>query len=97
MLSKPSDYHALGYYVGKIAGIRNPVFMGELKNIQTEHLKGLGASLAVSGGVGIYHIVGVTPEAYTLEAAFGAEKPREIISFGERELKQAYDSLSRPV
>ena len=34
-------------------------------------LKHFGAAAASSGGVEMYHIVGVTPEAPTVEAAFG--------------------------
>jgi len=92
-LSEPADYYALGYYVGWIAGIRVPVFKGVFRDIGAEHLKGLGAALAVSGGVGLYHVVGVTPEAPSLGIAFGGEKPQEAITVGKQEIRQAYDAL----
>lgn len=87
------DYEALGYYVGEIAGLDVPVFTGIPREVEAEHLKGLGAALATSGGVGLYHIVGVTPEAPTLKAAFGGEKPKDTISVGKEEIKHGRDLL----
>jgi len=92
-LSDPADYYALGYYIGWIAGIRVPVFKGVFRNVGVEHLKGLGAALAVSGGVGLYHVVGITPEAPTLEIAFGGKKPEETVTVGKQEIREAYDML----
>ena len=40
------------------------------------------------------HIVGVTPEAPTLEAALGANEPKEIVNVGKREIKETYQKLS---
>jgi hypothetical protein len=39
------------------------------------------------------HIVGVTPEAPTLEAAFHGEAPSEFIPFTDATLREMYDSL----
>ncbi len=93
-LSNPADYDALGYFTGEIAGIDVPVFTGIQGNVGLEEFKGLGAALATSGGVGLYHVVGVTPEAPTVEKAFGADDPEETVSFCDDELKEAKEHLS---
>ncbi len=70
-----SDFGALGYLVGKIARDRVPYFVGlEIGSGETGHgeegrgqaaplLRALGAAMAASGAVALYHIAGVTPEA----------------------------------
>jgi len=56
------DYSALGYLTGTLLGTTVPFFKG-IKNPDIESLKALGASCATSGGIALYHIEGVTPEA----------------------------------
>lgn len=59
-----SDLGALGYLIGKAARDRVPYFAGlEVPNPHTTALKALGAAMAASGAVALYHIAGVTPEA----------------------------------
>jgi predicted aconitase len=71
-----TDYGTLGYFAGKIAGQDTPVFVGLPNNPTLEDLKALSAALAASGAVSMFHAVGVTPEAPTVEAAFGGlQKP----------------------
>ena len=56
-----ADWGALGYIVGKIVGGGVPYF--KVKNIPTNNdLKTLGAALASSGSVALYHMENVTPE-----------------------------------
>ncbi len=58
---KGIDYGALGYLVGKIVGDGVPYF--KLKNTPSiNELKSLGAALASSGAVALYHVEKVTPE-----------------------------------
>jgi predicted aconitase len=79
-----ADYGAIGYYVGAIAENRNVVFEGLSRRIPFESLKYLMAPLSVSGSVSICHLVGVTPEAPSLEEALGYRKPTEIIHVGKK-------------
>ena len=62
-----SDFGALGRLVGKAAGNRVPYFVFELEDSRdvcsNAALKALGASMAASGAVALYHVAGVTPEA----------------------------------
>ncbi|MHB8052883.1 MAG: aconitase X [Methanoregula sp.] len=56
-----ADYGALGYHAGKLVGNRIPFFTG----IRPDHdqLKALGAAMAATGAVALYHVEDVTPEA----------------------------------
>ena len=47
------------------------------------------AALAASGAVSMFHAVGVTPEAPTLEEAFGGGQPEKVLVFGQTEKEQA--------
>ncbi|MBD3288949.1 DUF521 domain-containing protein [candidate division KSB1 bacterium] len=66
-LSSPADYGALGYWIGKQVGGGIPYIEGlaEMNGSLevTEYLKALGAAMAASGAVALYHIQDVTPEA----------------------------------
>lgn len=91
-LRHATDWGALGYFTGRIAGLGIPVFEG-LRRPSQDEAKQLCAALATTGGVTMFHIAGVTPEAPTLEAAFGGRVPRESVVFTERDLQATYDSL----
>jgi predicted aconitase len=57
-----SDYGALGYLVGKKIGNSVPFFRG-IKKADSDQLKSLGAAMAASGAVALFHVEGITPEA----------------------------------
>jgi len=79
-LNEPYDWGMLGYRVGKTAGSRIPVlrFRGLERIPRPEEFLYFGAEAATSGAVAMYHFVGVTPEAPTIEAAFGYKKDEKI-------------------
>ena len=60
-----SDFGALGYLVGRAARNRVPyfVFEGADETCSDVALKALGAAMAASGAVALYHVAGHTPEA----------------------------------
>ncbi len=58
-----SDFGALGCLVGKEARNRVPYFVGLEEACSDIALKALGAAMAASGAVALYHVEGVTPEA----------------------------------
>ena len=89
-----SDYSALGYYAGRIAQDRNVVFTGLPQDMSVGKLKTLLAPLGVSGAVMLAHVVGVTPEAPTLEAALLGRKPEDTIKVGKKELEEVYQMLT---
>jgi predicted aconitase len=95
-LKGPHDYGALGHYTGKVAGNKIPVFVGIPTSVSSDDFKMLGASAAGAGAVELYHVVGITPEAPTEAIAFGRKRVRDwqTVEFGERELREAKESLS---
>ncbi len=68
-------YPVLGHLMGKIAHDRIPVLEGLSCTPTDDQLKALGAAAASSGTVALFHIVGVTPEAPTRDAAFQGRTP----------------------
>ncbi|NLE43178.1 MAG: DUF521 domain-containing protein [Chloroflexi bacterium] len=60
-----ADFGALGTLVGKAARNRVPYFTGLDEACSSEALKALGAAMAASGAVALYHVAGATPEART--------------------------------
>jgi len=89
-----ADWGLLGYYVGEIVQERVPVLNGIRQVPNLARLKHFGAAASSSGGVEMYHIVGVTPEARTLEEAFGGGRVRATIKYGEAERRLAYERVN---
>jgi len=83
-----SDYGALGWYVGKQVKNKIPYFSG-IKKADKDQLKALGAAMAASGAVALYHIEDITPEADSVET-----KGLETINVGKKEIKETYDKLN---
>ena len=87
-LNDNSDFGALGYHVGKIVKDGIPYFKG-IKKAELEQLKALGAAMAASGAVALYHVEKITPEAHLM-----SPNGLEVIDVGEKELKEAYAKLN---
>jgi hypothetical protein len=88
------DWGMLGYFVGEVVGERIPVIDGRLGVPDLIRYKHFGAAAASSGGVEMYHIVGVTPEAPNESAAFGGNRPLETFRYGAAERKRVYETLN---
>ncbi len=86
-------YPVLGHYLGKRAGEKIPVLQGLPRDTPQDALKALGAGAASSGSVAMFHALGVTPEAPTLEVAFGGNE-YERVEISLRELNEARADLS---
>lgn len=89
------DYQLLGYFAPQKIGFKLPVFTG-LKNPTKESLMNLGAQLNTGGNVAMYHIVGFTPEAPTIEAAFHGEEVREEVTITNDDLRSMQSMLTDP-
>jgi predicted aconitase len=92
------EWGMLGYYIGEIVQERVPVVVGRggrfasVPNLQ--RLKHFGASASSSGGVEMYHLVGITPEAMTVEQAFGGNRIVETLRYGAAERQATWDKLN---
>jgi predicted aconitase len=63
-------FAVLGHLVGQLADEDIPVIDGIVVSPAEDQLKAFSAAAASSGRVALFHMVGVTPEAPTLDAAF---------------------------
>ena len=89
-----SFYPVLGHLTGKLAGDRIPVIDGLAVEPTEDQLKALCAAAATSGAVALCHIIGVTPEAPNLDAAFQGRAPGVTHVVGMTELRAARAELT---
>ena len=89
------EYQLLGY-MGKKIGPGIPVFTGLPTPITPEAFMNLGAQLNTSGAYGMFHVLGVTPEAPTMEAAFGGKEPKRIVTITNEDLQDILSQISEP-
>ncbi len=87
-------YHLLGHITGQRAGSRIPVVEGLPADAGEDKLKAVSAAAAASGGVELWHGVGVTPEAATLDAALKGGNPSQTIDITIDDLATARAQLS---
>ena len=97
-LRDETDWSALGYYISRtlskhpwdvpvISGI-NPV------EVTNDELVAFSSSIPSYGACVHSLLVGISPEARTLEEAFGGKKPQEKFVVGPKELQGVYDIFS---
>jgi predicted aconitase len=89
-----ADYNAIGYYAGRVVVDKIPVFKGLPTDMDETDCKYLCVPLAVSAGIGMIHVEGVTPEATTLSEAFGGRKPKAEVAIGKKEVQSSYERLN---
>jgi predicted aconitase len=94
LLGEDVLYPVLGHLVGSRAGTSVPVIEGLPADASEDRLKALGAAAASSGSVALFHAVGVTPEAPTLEAALHGEEPDRVEDVTPAAVAAARDSLT---
>ncbi|TCR63571.1 aconitase X catalytic domain-containing protein [Bosea sp. BK604] len=87
-------YPVLGTILGRSAGTAIAVIDGLQGCTSEDRLKALGAAAASAGGVGLFHIAGVTPEAPDLATALGNQPPRERMTLTPQEVQSALARLS---
>ena len=86
---KGADFGALGYIIGKVVGGGIPYF--KMQNSPTNNdLKTLGAALASSGSVALYHVEGVTPE-YDMNSE---EDIDDIMFVSDKDIQKTREDLS---
>ena len=87
-LEDSADFGALGYVVGKQVKNGIPYFRG-IKDADTDQLKALGAAMAASGAVALYHVEDMTPEAHLVET-----KGLEKLSVSDKDVNETFSKLS---
>jgi len=87
-------FAVLGHLVGKLADENIPVIDGIVVSPAEDQLKAFAAAAASSGRVALFHMVGVTPEAPTLDAAFHGRSPEQTIEITVADLRAARRELT---
>ncbi len=77
--AEESFWPILGSIYGKRAGTAVGVVKGVPRHPGEDALKAFGAASASTGGVGLFHIAGVTPEAPDIETILGGSMPLEVM------------------
>lgn len=90
-----SFYPLLGYHVGLLCGAEIPVVCGlESKAPTLDDLKAFGAAFATTSAAPMFHIAGVTPEAYSAELAMGGIPPAKHLHVRPDELLNSWRELN---
>jgi len=87
-------HHLMGHVMGQRAGSLIPVIEGLPKDTSEDNLKAISAAGAAAGGVELWHGVGITPEAATLEDALQGKPPVKRIAVTVDDLAGARAQLS---
>ena len=91
-----AHYGALGVIAGAIAGNKIPFFTEIRPN--RDMLKSLGAAMAASGAVALFHVDEITPEArFPIFKQHIEEDEREVIEIGVAEVEELFGDLEADV
>src|SRR5262245_588013 len=93
LLASDALYPVLGHLLGTEAGSPVAAIDGLPAGTGEDRMKALGAAAASSGSVAMFHAVGVTPEAPSLDAATGGDDVPVVVVTAER-LRASRDELS---
>ncbi len=91
--SDPNFPHLLGVVLGRAVHSGVAAVIG-IDHLTEDELKAVTSAGAASGGIGLVHIVGVTPEAPTLEAAAQGAVPSRVSEITTDMLSGATDILT---
>lgn len=88
------DFSTVGFLIGKLCNGGIPVIEGLPTWTTANELKAMGAAAATSGGIALFHAVGITPEATTRSEAFQGHEPEFEVSIEEHDVKEAEEELT---
>ncbi len=80
-------YHLLGHYLGRHCGHQVPAIIGLSDSTDEDDLKAISAAGSSSGSVPLFHAVGITPEADTLDHACQNESVGQVNRGAARRFK----------
>lgn len=93
MFDHDDFYTLIAYAYGDIVGDRVWALDGLPPSITMDNLKNMSATMASSGGIALFHLVGITPEAQTLEMAFHGQRPQEVVTLNRKHIQNAHAQL----
>ena len=87
-------YPVLGALLGELAADRVPVVDGLQVTPSDDRLKAVAAAASSTGRVALFHLVGITPEAPTRDAAFQGRAPSDIVDVTVDRLRETRGRLT---
>ncbi len=84
----------LGSLYGRMAGTSVGVVTGVNQHPGDDALKAFGAAAASTGGVGLFHILGVTPEAPDLDTVTGSVQFQETFRITDAQFREQQRKLA---
>lgn len=94
---RTADFEALGAIIGDFAYDRIPVVTGLPGYLENEELKGLVSACSPAMTTTLLLLVGISPEARSLEEAFGGKVPKDVdtLQVTEDDLRAMYGKLEQ--
>ncbi len=89
-----AQYSAIGAYIGRTLVDKTPAVIGLPPRMNQDQIRALISPMPTAGAISLCHLVGITPEAPTLEAALGGQKPEERITVGPKEMMSSFEKLT---
>jgi predicted aconitase len=89
-----TDWDAFSLASSRKCKEKTPVFLGLPVNMTFTQKKHFLEVIAVESGLAIMHIVGITPEAPTLEAALGGKNPVAEYEITQADIDEAYEIVN---
>jgi predicted aconitase len=93
LLAEDAFYPVLGHLIGLRCGNGVPIIEGLPVSTSEDQLKALGAASASSGSVALFHALGVTPEATSLDAVTQGGDV-DVIDVTSGDVSRARDQLT---
>jgi predicted aconitase len=94
LMTQDDFFPVLGYLLGNEIGDAVPVVTGLDASPTEDQLKALAAAAASSGAIAMFHLVGITPEAPTLDDALGGRALRRALRVSLQDLRRVRNQLS---
>jgi predicted aconitase len=88
-------YPLLGFIFGEIAGDKVAAIEGIPRQVTEDNLKSFSAAAASSGAVGLFHVIGVTPEAPDIKTCFRNGKPKDTVVITREMIVSAESRLNQ--
>lgn len=93
LLDEDVFYPVFGHLIGMVSGNAVPIIEGLPVSTSEDRLKAIGAASASSGSVALFHAIGITPEAPTLDAASQGGDV-ELVDVYPHDIARARDQLT---
>jgi predicted aconitase len=91
------DWDLLGFTVGRMIPKHVvPVLSGDIHGMEINRMRQFCSSISVTSATELCHIVGVTPEARTLETALGMKKIACEIAVSQKDCDESLDMICSP-